>query len=540
MGKICLTRYMSEIPKEGFDIYSIPGMDEAILELTEEYGVEQQEAEQGVRLAMSMHAILYDYKKPKNIRDKVAMEKEVKRLYAQAAESVPGIEVDNHSRPLPRYRYVASDILGTILDEDDALYGYFATIKDAPMVPNFAKAKEVIDTLVPLLQNNEFPYNQARFVLPENPEHMPKAPFKDDREEANFYLTACLWMRRTDSNKAMRDLGRAFDDTRGMERDPFDPATVATMTPEEVAGIFGKYPQLRMLKGNAPGLIHNMRFLNARFGGDIRNAYADTDDFDEVVSRLKNSPHQNDPSLYMPEFGKGMYGFGKKMISMQTYYLIEAEKIPPIDYPPPIDQHLAKLTAGTGSVFIAHEFRDENYMTEYLQDVVRDLYYDHSLRYGVSTNDIAKALWLLGSKNCSQSPATFTKVIKSDARKSVFGDYEHGYHRNGFDTVGIYATCLSCPLHTTGLCTDTARGKENHLKGQLILVERSGLPNPADYAVFDGDPEWETLTAATAAAARNKADKRRIKERRPAYQQERNGSPQLITTNRESGQHRLF
>ena len=62
MGKICLTRYMSEISKEGFDIYSIPGMDEAVLELTEKYGVEQQEAEQGMRLAMSMHAILYDYK----------------------------------------------------------------------------------------------------------------------------------------------------------------------------------------------------------------------------------------------------------------------------------------------------------------------------------------------------------------------------------------------------------------------------------------------------------------------------------------------
>lgn len=79
------------------------------------------------------------------------------------------------------------------------------------MVPNFANTKKVIDTLVPLLQDNEFPYNQARFILPEDPEHMP-CPFKDDREEANFYLG--LPMDAThDSNKAMRDLGRAFGDS---------------------------------------------------------------------------------------------------------------------------------------------------------------------------------------------------------------------------------------------------------------------------------------------------------------------------------------
>lgn len=531
---------MSEILAEEFDIYSVPGMDEAVLELQEKYGVEPGEAEQGVRLAVAMHNLLLDYEMPKKKLHRRATEKELKRLFTEAAQSVPGVTVDKLGRPLPRYRYVAADMLGLVTEPGDAFYDYFSTIKDAPMVPNFANTKKVIDTLVPLLQDNEFPYNQARFILPEDPEHMPKTPFKDGREEANFYLTACLWMRRTDSNKAMRDLGRAFDDTRGMERDPFDPEVVATMTPDEVSAIFGKYPQLKMLNGNSPGLIHNMKFLNARFGGDIRNAFAGTDDFDEVVLRLKNSSHQDDPSLRLPEFGHGLYGFAEKMVSMLTYYLIEAKKIAPIDYPPPIDQHLAKLTTGTNSVFIAHEFRDENYMTEYLQGIVRDLYYDHSVTYGVSTNDIAKALWLLGSKNCSQSPATFTKVITRDARKSVFGEYEHGYDRNGFDTVGIYATCLSCPLHNTELCTDTARGKENHLKGRLVLVRRSDQPHPGDYSLFGRDPEWEKFTAASAAAARNAADRRRRYVRREEYEDQKKQATVNAPENLVSNQEILF
>lgn len=509
---------MSEVIREGHDLYSVPGMSEAILELQEKYGVELDEAEQGVRLARAMHNLLVDYETPATIKGKRGLEKAVKSLYTAAAESVPDLLVDNLGCPLPRYRYVASDMLGFVLEEGDPFYTYFDQIRTAPMTPNFANTKNVIDILVPLLRQNEFPYNQRRFVLPEASEHMPKTPFKDDREEANFFLTACLWMRRTDSNKAMRDLGRAFDDTRRMKRDPFDPETVAAMTPEEITEIFGKYPQLRMLGSNAPGLGHNMRYIIARFNGDIRNAYANTNDFDEIVLRLKNDRHQQDPALVLPEFGDGLYGFAEKMVSMLTYYLIEAGKIAPIDYPPPIDQHFAKLTAGTSSIIIHEDFRDENYMTECLQGIARNLYYDISIKYGIPVNDIAKAFWLMGSKNCSLSPATFTRVIARNGRASEFGEYEHDFGRNGFDTVNMYATCLSCPLHRTELCTHTSRGKENHLKGRLVLLERSSLDNPADFALFEGDLEWEAVTAATAALGRDRADRERADVRRPAYE----------------------
>ena len=133
-------------------------------------------------------------------------------------------------------------------------------------------------------------------------------------------------MRRTDSNKAMRDLGRAFDDTRRMKRDPFDPETVAAMTSEEITEIFGKYSQLRMLGSNAPGLGHNMRYIIARFNGDIRNAYANTNDFDEIVLRLKNDRHQQDPALVLPEFGNGLYGFAEVGEGAGFWLLMELRK----------------------------------------------------------------------------------------------------------------------------------------------------------------------------------------------------------------------
>lgn len=55
---------MSEILAEEFDIYSVPGMDEAVLELQEKYGVEPGEAEQDIQLAGAMHNLL-DYENAK-------------------------------------------------------------------------------------------------------------------------------------------------------------------------------------------------------------------------------------------------------------------------------------------------------------------------------------------------------------------------------------------------------------------------------------------------------------------------------------------
>lgn len=532
---------MSETLLGEVDHYHAPGIDEAILELTEKYGVEPHEAEQGIALAVSMQDTLTGYAGALNVRGRHAIEKHVKILYAEAAVAIPEIPVDNHGRPLPRYRYIASDILGATLDPSTPFYGYFNGVANAPMIPNFARTKEVVDTLVPLLLNNQHPYDQPEFILPENPLHMPKTPFEDARQEANFYLTACLWMRRTDSNKAMTDLGRMFDNTRSNKIDPFDPNGAQELGVHAITGIVSRYPQLRMIDTNAPGLIHNMQFLDARFGGDIRNAYADTDDFDEIVLRLKNSPHQADPSKYDQAFGKGLYGFQEKMISMLTYYLIEADILPPFDYPPPIDQHLARLGAGTGSIRIVGEFKDKNIMNETLLGVGRDLYYDLSLKHGINPNHIAQALWLMGSKNCSMSPETFANVISKDGRSSVIEAYEPKYHKSGFDTIAYYRTCGGCPLNTANnpLCTHTSQGKRNHLLGSLELQNRADLPKPAEHTVFGDDEEWEKVTAQTAAEGRAIAGLRRITVHRPAYEQARNSDVQAPRTS-PTNQNRLF
>lgn len=102
----------------------------------------------------------------------------------------------------------------------------------------------------------------------------------------------------------------------------------------------------------------------------------------------------------------------------------------------------------------------------------------------------------------------------------------------------MYATCLSCPLHHANHCTHIARGKENHLKGKLVLVDRRDLPNPADHAVFGGDPEWERVAAESAAAARDAADRERRLTRRPAY--EAGKSPQQVPPAQSELQDGLF
>lgn len=510
---------MSERSGEPFDIYTIPGMNETVLELVEKYGIERHEAEDGIRLAISMKDVLNAYEGPIITKNKHWVNKEVKKLFTKAAQTTPGVLLDKFDRPLPRYTYVASSVLGETLEPDAPFYNYFAGISQSPMVPHFANTKAMLDDLIPLLVRKEHPYSQPEFILPEDPINMPQTPFVDKRQEANFFVTACLWMRRTDSNKAMRDISRAFDETRGMDVDLFEPNDAKNMSPDQVWLILRKYKQLKMLGSNARGLVHNMRFISEVFGGDIRNAFAGTVDYDEIYLRLKNSVYQDDPSRHDPRFGNGLYGFREKMGSMLIYYEDESGCIEPIDYPPPIDQHLARLAAGTGSVQIRGDYADKNIMNEALQAILRDLYYDISCKYTIKSSHIAQALWLMGSKNCSNSPVTFSTVVSLDGRNSVITEYEPDYTWLGPDTKAYYRTCGSCPLNSpiNPRCTHTSSGKQHHLKGSLKLFARSDVPQPSDYMLFGGVPEWEEATSLTVSAGRLLAALRRVMVNPPQY-----------------------
>jgi hypothetical protein len=72
----------------------------------------------------------------------------------------------------------------------------------------------------------------------------------------------------------------------------------------------------------------------------------------------------------------------------------------------------------------------------------------------------------------------------------------------------------------------------------MTARDRSELPNPGDYSLFGRDPEWEALTATSAAAARNKADIMRRTVHRPAYEKAQSDTVEQEDTS--TGQDTLF
>lgn len=232
----------------------------------------------------------------------------------------------------------------------------------------------------------------------------------------------------------MRSVGEMYRGTRELAKDPFDPRVAAEMTDHEIRDMLEPYPQLQMRHFTVPAFRENATYIRDRFGGDISELYADTTDYKTIVSRAKNTDR-------VIEGSKGLQGFRHKMVSMLLYYLADTDSIDQpsekimlyFNFPLPVDIHIACFSAGTNCVKMQGYQRDENIMTESLQQLLRDMYYDYSLTHGTDQLTVANVVWLLGSWFCSYSPETFSSIRRLDGRNSHIEPYQPNYSVNTRD-----------------------------------------------------------------------------------------------------------
>ena len=386
---------------------------------------------------------------------------------------------DHLGEPLPRYRYAIEALSGE-------------PTLPRQIIPQFDQLETVLDTLLDAQKNGAAPYGLDHVILPQDARNIPYELFSNDRDLANFFAVSCLWMRRTNSVKAMRALGNLYRDTRELDADPFDPHVAMTMDDESILSMIAPYSQLQMRDFTVPAFRANAKYITEAFGGDVRQCYDQTEDYEEVCRRVKNrTGAARGPS-------KGLKGFDFKMVSMLLYYLADADSIdrpgeklmPYFDFPLPVDMHVARLSAGTGCVKLHGYDEGENIMSSELTTILRDMYYDYGVTHGIGQLSIADAVWLMGSWYCSYSPETFSVVKKLDKRKSLIAPYEPRYNHSR-DASAWHATCGSCPI--AAQCTHVAPGKVAQILGQIILRPRR--QSIEQHSLFDNQDQHISAAA---------------------------------------------
>lgn len=399
-----------------------------------------------------------------------------------SAHAMPELPQDHNGRVLPRIEYAAKHIVYETHERGDVIQDLLEGSAKR-VTPDFNQMETVLGELMEAYDNNMPPYNYPDTMTPQDQRNMPKTPFTDDRQKANFFLTSCLWMRRMNSVTAMQNLGRLFDATRDWEKDPFDPHVAADMSEDEIEAMLEPYPQLQMRTFTVPAWIHNAQHLVAHFDGDARNIIADTDSYTIIAEQMVNKIPRNDRlNKKTTAPNAGFEGFQKKMVSMFLYYMIDSGLKDYFDFPLPVDIHVARIGMGTEMVKFEGFAEESNHMIPVLLDVLRDMLYDYSLTTGRSQMDVCNAIWLLGASSCSSSPETQTKSIMLNGRSSELDWYEPDYSPGSNDLKRLIQTCGSCAI--ADYCEWVARGKENQLHGTMTPRRRRTPETLNEYALF--------------------------------------------------------
>jgi hypothetical protein len=272
---------------------------------------------------------------------------------------------------------------------------------------NYQRGLKVIGTIMDLYFANEEPFNRPNAVLPQDPAHMPHNLLSGSVGHANFLFHVCYYMRGgVASDTAVKMLSQVY------ERHPeyFVPAFAATqLSSEELAAELQRVG-LNYNKSTIPAIwIDNAERLQRLWGGDTRNILDGVSDWDEACLRIQNRN------------GNGFRGFQKKMVSMLTYFLMDAEFVDPFNFPIPVDFHVARITLGTEIVKVYRESPTTNLVQgDEVLDVIRDFYLRYAIEQHVDPRDLCNAVWLYSRHKCVHNPGNETFIEgKRKARDTI-------------------------------------------------------------------------------------------------------------------------
>jgi hypothetical protein len=99
---------------------------------------------------------------------------------------------------------------------------------------------------------------------------------------------------------------------------------------------------------------------------------------------------------------RGFRGFLEKMVSMLSYFYVDANIIPSFNFPSPVDFHVCRFLLIQGIIKITGNKNEINVAD--ILPVGREITASYTSKNNVLPNELADAIWLYSQLMCSRDP----------------------------------------------------------------------------------------------------------------------------------------
>jgi len=325
------------------------------------------------------------------------------------------------------------------------------------MIIDRDKAESILTRLLDAYLRKEHPFDQPEATPPQVRENLPKTLEWGSREHALFLFAVCYWMRGgIQSDTAVRQLTLLYDAAETI----FLPESEPTLVAAELAAIFRTVG----LGFNADQIgrlwKENLRRIACLWDGDPRSIFSGVTTYEEACARIQNKR------------GGGFLGFQEKMVSMLTYFYMDAGIVDRWHFPIPVDFHVLRtMFAHEIVVADASEFNGNGFYTKPILAAVRSLFQNYCAENNVDPLALCDAVWLHSGLMCNQHPGNQSEVGGRHGRKTDLWPIARW---SSAQTRTYERTCAVCVVRET--CRWCVPSAEYYIRGRVVLRERRDAP----------------------------------------------------------------
>jgi hypothetical protein len=319
------------------------------------------------------------------------------------------------------------------------------------------KAERIFWRLLDAYRRKEPPYDQPDAIPPQVRENIPASLIWGSREHALFLFAVCYWMRGgIKSNTAIRQLARLYDTTPQIFLPEHAPFLV-----EDILATAFRSVGLGFNADEIAGMWReNLIKIAARWEGDPRNIFHGISTYEEACERIQNKG------------GEGFRSFQEKMVSMLTYFYMDAGIVDRWHFPVPVDFHVLR-TMFAHEIVVADqsEFNGNGFYTKPILAAVRNLFQSYCMDNNVDPVTLCEAVWLHSGLMCNQHPGNQSVVGGRHGRKTELWPVPRW---SLMQTRTFERTCAVCVVNAT--CRWCVPSAEYYIRGRIILREERDTP----------------------------------------------------------------
>jgi len=346
---------------------------------------------------------------------------------------------------------------------------------------NHKHAFKTFDGLINLHNKKLPPFDTAK--RPQDPEFLPENLALGGLEHALYLFYICLYMRgRIKSRQAFQEFKKLytnypdFFNPKKIQADPayYYEALVEQLKKGHLA--FSVTDNARFWVENSKQLFHG------GWHGDPRNLFRDLNEENRYTTQAFE--------LVCSNIIRSFYGFLEKMVSMLSYFYVDANIIPSFLFPSPIDYHVSRFLIMQGIIKVTGI--KKGVAISYILPAGRKITATYCAKRNVPAVQLADVLWLYSQLMCNFDPnRSRYKKGKSEGRKTTISiAKEVKWTKNKMDN--YYDSCGLCTFNET--CTGHVSEMPYYISGTLKLINKD---RPIQESLFPFVPRKKSQRTVT-------------------------------------------